>query len=176
MRYRFSITSMMATILVIALCLAALRINSVLWAGIILLATVALLCGAAFMSIAGDGPGRLAWIGCAVFGWPCFLLGFGPAASERMGLPRMTDLFEEAIPQINPTLETEIRPFTSPRQKSYTESFPRNLADISPGFQRYRQSSHSVLTVGFAAFGAVLGRSRAARRHPAAGTEETGPE
>jgi hypothetical protein len=167
MGYRFSITSMMATILVVALCLAALRINSVLWAGVILLATVALLCGATFMSMSEDCPARLAWIGCAVFGWPCFLLGFGPVANERMGPLRTTDLFEEAIPYINPTLETEIRPFTSPGRKSYTESFPRNLADISPGFHRYRQSSHSVLTLGFATLGAILGRSRAVRRLPA---------
>jgi hypothetical protein len=116
---------------------------------------------------AEDEPARWAWIGCAVFGWTCFLLGFGPVANERMGPLRMTDLFEEAIPYINPTLETEIRPFTSPGRKSYTESFPRNLADISPGLQRYRQSSHSVQTLGFATLGAILGRSRAVRRHPA---------
>src|SRR5690349_2514135 len=76
MRHRFSITSMMATILVIALCLAALRINSVLWSGTVLLVTLALLCAATFMSITEGGAGRLAWIGCAVFGWTCFLLGF----------------------------------------------------------------------------------------------------
>jgi hypothetical protein len=167
MGYRFSITSMMATILVVALCLAALRINSVLWAGVILLATVALLCAAIFMSITEDEPARWAWIGCAVFGWTCFLFGFGPVANERMGALPTTILFEEAIPYINPELNSAIKKFTSPGRKSYTESFPRNLADISPGFQRYRQSSHSVLTLGFATLGAILGRSRAVRRLPA---------
>jgi hypothetical protein len=176
MRFRISITSMMAAILIVALGLAALRINSVLWGGLVLLATLALLCAAAFMSIAGDGPGRLAWIGCAVFGWPCILLGFLPPGNERMGPLRTTDLFEEAIPYINPALDSEIKRLAVAGQKSYAESLPRNLAAISPGFQRYRQSSHSVLTLGFAALGAILGRSRAARRHPAAGTEETGPE
>src|SRR4051812_48520467 len=77
MRFRFGIASMMAAVLFIALCLAALRINSVLWGGAVLLVTLALLCVATFLSITGDGAGRLAWIGCAVFGWPCFILGFG---------------------------------------------------------------------------------------------------
>lgn len=176
MRFRISITSMMAAILIIALCLAALRINSIFWGGLILLATIALLCASTFMSITGDGPGRLTWIGCAVFGWPCLLLGFLPAGSERMGLLRTTDLFEEAIPYINPALDSEVKRLAVAGQKSYSESLPRNLAAISPGFQRYRQSSHSVLTLVFAASGAILGRSRAARRDPAAGTEETGPE
>ena len=41
MRYRISIASMMAVVLIIALCLAALRINSPSWGGILLLSTLA---------------------------------------------------------------------------------------------------------------------------------------
>jgi hypothetical protein len=176
MQYRISILSMMAAIVGIALCLAALRINSALWAGIILLATVALLCGATFMSMIKDGPARLAWIGCAVFGWTCFLLGFGPVANERMGPLPTTDLFEEAIPYINPALDSEIKKFAFPGAKSYVESLPGNLATIVPEFRRYRRSSHSVLTLSFAAVGAILGRYRGVRRNPTAGTEEAGPK
>ena len=97
MRFRFSIASMMAAILIIALSFAALRINSALCAGIILLTTLALLCTAIFMSLAESGPSRLPWIGCAIFGWTCFILGFGPVANERLGPPRTTAMFEEAI-------------------------------------------------------------------------------
>ena len=82
MRFRFSIASMMAAILIIALSFAALRINSVFCGGIILLTTLALLCSAIFMSLAESGSSRLAWIGCAVFGWPCFIVGFGPVATQ----------------------------------------------------------------------------------------------
>ena len=60
--FRFSIASMMAAILIIALSFAALRINSVFCGGIILLTTLALLCRAIFMSLAESGPSRLAWI------------------------------------------------------------------------------------------------------------------
>jgi hypothetical protein len=170
MRFRFSIASMMAAILIIALSFAALRINSAFCGGIILLTTLALLCSAIFMSLAESGPSRLAWIGCAVFGWPCFLLGLWPVANERLGPPRTTAMFEEAIPYINPELASEIKKYSPPGRidvSGYSEP-PGNVG----GLQRYRQSSHSVLTLGFAAMGAILGYSQAVRRYRAARTEE----
>jgi hypothetical protein len=174
MHFRFSIASMMAAIIIIALGFAALRINSVFCGGIVLLATLALLCSAIFMSLAESGPSRLAWIGCAVFGWPCFILGFGPVANERLGPPRTTAMFEEAIPYINPELASEIKKYTpsgSLEVTGYSEP-TGNVTVFLAGLQRYRQSSHSVLTLGFAAMGAILGYSHAVRHNRAAGTEE----
>ena len=174
MRFRFSIASMMAAIVIIALSFAALRINSAFCGGIILLTTLALLCGAIFMSLAESGPSRLAWIGCAVFGWPCFILGFGPVANERLGPPRTTAMFEEAIPYFSPELASEMKKYSPPGSlevSGYSEP-PGNVARYVAGLQRYRQSSHSVLTLGFAAMGAILGYSHAIRRHRAAGPEE----
>jgi hypothetical protein len=171
---QINIASMMAAILIIALSFAALRINSAFCGGIILLATLALLCSAIFMSLAESGSSRLAWIGCAVFGWPCFILGFGPVTNERLGPPRTTAMFEEAIPYINPALASEIKKYTPPGRlevTGYSEP-PGNVAGYVPELQRYRQSSHSVLTLGFAAMGAILGYSHAVRRNRAAGTEE----
>jgi hypothetical protein len=174
MRFRFSIASMMAAILIITFGFAALRINSVFCGGIILLATLALLCGAIFMSLAESGPGRLVWIGCVVFGWPCFILGFGAVANERLGTPRATAMFEEAIPYINPELASEIKNYTPPGRLEvigYSEP-PGNVAGYVAGLQRYRQSSHSVLTLAFAAMGAVLGYSHPGWRNRTAGTED----
>jgi hypothetical protein len=170
MRYRISIASMMAVILIIALCLAALRINSPFWGGILLLSTLALLCSAIIMPLAESGPSRLAWIGCAVFGWSCFILGFAPLANERLGPLRATEMFEEAIPYINPELDSEIKKWALPGSKRYSEAFPVNVTTLVPGLQRYRQSSHSMLTLGFAAMGAILGYSHAARGDRAGGT------
>jgi hypothetical protein len=172
MRFRFSIKAMMAAILIIALSFAALRINSVFCGGIILLTTLALLCSAIFMSLAESGPSRLAWIGCAVFGWPCVILGFGPVANERLGPPRNAAILEAAIPYINPELASEIKQFTPPGRlevAGYSEP-PGNVAGYVAGLQRYRQSSHSTLTLGFAAMGAILGYSRTVRRDRAGGT------
>jgi hypothetical protein len=174
MRFRFGIASMMAPILIIALSFAALRINSVFCGGIILLTTLALLCSAIFISFAECGPSLLAWIGCAVFGWPCFILGFGPLANERLGPPHTTAMFEQAIPYINPELASEIKQYMPPGRlevEGYSEP-PGNVTGYVPELQRYRQSSHSVLTLGFAAMGAILGFSHAVRRNRAAGTEE----
>jgi hypothetical protein len=172
MRFRFHIASMMATILVIALSFAALRINSVLCGGIILLTTLALLCGAILMSAAESGRSRLAWIGCAAFGWPCFVVGFWPVANERLGSPCTTALFEEAIPYINPELDSKLKgPASLPlgiKVFDYSELVGVNVS----GLRRYRQSSHSVLTLSFAAIGAILGYTHAVRRHRAARTEE----
>jgi hypothetical protein len=174
MRFRFSIASMMAAILVIALSFAALRINSGFWGGFVLLTTLAVLCCALFMSLAESGPSRLTWIGCAIFGWTCFLLGLAPVANERLGPLRTTAMFEDAIPYINPQLASEIQKYTPPgglEVAGYSEP-PGNVAVYVHGLQRYRQSSHSVLTLGFAAMGAMLGYAHAARRHRAAGTED----
>ena len=67
MRFRFSIASMMAAILIVALSFTALQMNSVLGGEIILLATLALLSGAIFMSLAESRPNRLiAWVMVAV--------------------------------------------------------------------------------------------------------------
>lgn len=170
MRFRFSIASMMAVIVLIGLSFASLRINSVLCASLILLATLALLCGAILMSFAQGGTARLAWIGCAVFGWPCFILGFWPVANERLGPPRTTALLDEAIPYISPDLGSEIKKYLQPGTIDaigYSEC-SGNVA----GLQRYRQSSHAVLTLGFAAMGALLGYSHGVRRDRANGAEE----
>jgi hypothetical protein len=43
---------------------------------------------------------------------------------------------------------------------------------LPAGLQRYRQSSHSVLTLGFAAMGAILGYSHAVRRNRAVAAAE----
>ena len=58
------------------------------------------------------------------------------------------------------------------RQPSYVESL--RMVQLTWDTTRYRQSSHSVLTLGFAAMGAILGYSHAVRRNRAAGTEEAG--
>jgi len=83
-------------------------------------------------------------------------------------------MFEEAIPYINPELASEIKKYMPTGRlevTGYSEP-PGNVAGYVAGLQRYRQSSHSVLTLGFAAMGAILGYSHAVRRNRAAGTEE----
>jgi hypothetical protein len=122
------------------------------------------------MSIAKSGPSRLTWIGCAVFGWPRFILGFGPVANDRLGPPRTTAMFEDAIPYIDPELGSELKNH-APRGRLEVMGYSEYSGVVS-GLQRYRQSSHTVLTLGFAAMGALLGCSHAARRDRATRAEE----
>jgi hypothetical protein len=166
MRFRLSIASMMAGILTIAVGFAALRVNSAFSAGVLLMMAIAVLCGSALMSITESGPTRLAWLGCALFGWPCFLLGFAPMANERLGPPRITAMLEEAIPYSNPQLATEIEKFSTPERiqaAGYSEP-PGNTTLYAAGLQRYRQSCLCVMTLIFATLGGFLGYDRAIRR------------
>lgn len=119
-RFRFSIASMMMATLAVALGFAALRSNSIASVSILLLATLALLCGSILMSLVEKGPGRLPWLGIAAFGWPCFLVGFGPLANEGMGPLRLTLPFEQAIPCLN------------------------DMAAGLPSFLRYRYASQAI--------------------------------
>ena len=79
-----------------------------------------------------------------------------------------------AIPYINPELPSQIKKYTPPGRlevTGYSEP-PGNVAGCVAGLQRYRQSTHPVLTLGFAAMWSILGYSHAVRRNRAAGTEE----
>jgi hypothetical protein len=172
-RFRFTIASMMAVVFVFGLSFASLRINSPLCANIVILTALIALCSAVLMAVAHAGPSRLAWVGCAVFGWPCFILGFGPVANDRLGPPPTAVLLEELIPYINPELDSVIKTdFSTARLGviGYSE-YGGNHAEL----RRYRQSTHAVLTLLFAALGFIIGHSLAARNDRASGAGQQQP-
>jgi hypothetical protein len=83
-------------------------------------------------------------------------------------------MFEEAIPYISPELDSEVKKYSPPGKLEvigYSE-YVKPVARYVTGLQRYRQSSHAVLTLGFAAMGALLGYSRAVRHDQATRAEE----
>src|SRR5947209_761159 len=72
------------------------------------------------------------------------ILGFGPVANERPGPPRTAAMFEEAIPYINPELDSEIKKYTPPGRLEvigYSEN-DENVARYVAGLQRYLEHSH----------------------------------
>jgi hypothetical protein len=75
---RFSIAGLMFVVLVTAIALAALRSPSQIWAGVLLLATLAALCIALVGAFCRSGPARGGWIGFAVFGWVYMGAAFEP--------------------------------------------------------------------------------------------------
>ena len=66
---RFSIAGLMGVVLVAAIGLAALRSQSQIWAGVLLLSTLAAFCVALVGAFCRRGAARGGWIGFAVFGW-----------------------------------------------------------------------------------------------------------
>jgi hypothetical protein len=79
-------------------------------------------------------------------------------------------MFEEAIPYINPELGTEMKNYT-PRGSLEVMGYSE-YGGVVAGLQRYRQSSHAVQTLGFAAMGALLGYFHAAGRDRATRAKE----
>jgi hypothetical protein len=74
-KLRISIAWVMGFILLVALAMAALRSHSEIWAGVLGLATGAVLCLALVGAVCCTGSERVWWLGFAAFGW-LFLLPF----------------------------------------------------------------------------------------------------
>ena len=68
-RPRISIGGLMASVLVVAIGLAALHFASETWAAILLLATLGFLVLTFLMVAYRRGEGRASWLGTALFGW-----------------------------------------------------------------------------------------------------------
>ncbi len=81
---RFSIRGAMSLVLVCAVGLAALRNANELWAGVIVLVTMALLGTALLGVIHQHGQGRAWWLGFGVFAGGYLVLALGPWFSEHI--------------------------------------------------------------------------------------------
>ena len=81
---RFSIRGAMSVILVCAVGLAALRTANELWAGVMVLVTMALLGTALLGVIHQQGTGRAWWLGFGMFAGGYLTLALGPWFSEHI--------------------------------------------------------------------------------------------
>jgi hypothetical protein len=85
---RFTIAGLMGLVVVVAVGVAALRFASELWAGVLLMLTLAVL-GAAVLAFHERTGARRAWCrGFALFGWGYLALAMGPWASDTIA-PRL---------------------------------------------------------------------------------------
>jgi hypothetical protein len=179
---RFSIRSIMATVLFAAVGLSALRHASDLTASLVVSATLLALgvatLGAAFLR----GRRRAYWAGFAAFGWGYAALSSGPWAAEAIG-PRLatTKLLEYAGPHIDlaPDDSQPLYLYTTLATAS-TTSPPQILADVPvttrlfttpPGAMVVGAASEPFLRVGHGLFTlilALLGGAVARRFHDAA--------
>jgi hypothetical protein len=75
---RVSIAGLMTVVLVAAIAIASLRYASDLWAGIMLMLTLALLAASVLGVVYRTGRARAGWLGFAVFAGGYTVLAFGP--------------------------------------------------------------------------------------------------
>jgi hypothetical protein len=84
-RVRFTVSNAIGAVFALAVGLAALRDANELWAGVLMLVTLAAL-GTAFLGvIEGRGDSRARWLGFLVFAGGYSVLVFGPWFSEQVG-------------------------------------------------------------------------------------------
>ena len=108
MRPRVTIRCLSALVLLVGFGLAALRGATVGWAAATVLLALAALGTATVGALARRGAGRLAWVGFLAFGWPYFLLHFGPWAEWKRGYGpahfTTRAVEEQILPRLAPTL------------------------------------------------------------------------
>jgi hypothetical protein len=73
-RIRFSIASLLAVVLVLALAFAALRNPNRFWASATFTLAILAVSVAVVVAVARKGQARLTWLGFAVFGWASLLI------------------------------------------------------------------------------------------------------
>src|SRR5437764_12859601 len=83
-RVRFTVSSALGAVLALAIGLAALRDANGLWAGVLMLVTLAALGTALLGVIEGRGEVRARWLGFLVFAGGYSVLAFGPWFSEQV--------------------------------------------------------------------------------------------
>jgi hypothetical protein len=173
-RFHFSVAASMGVVLLLALGLAALRANTVMWASVVFTAVVSLFSTAIVAAIAIRGPGRFTWVGMAVFGWIYLAIAFGPWAGGTADPPPfitswLLDYFKgyiltgknEAFTyqiQVTETRANRTR-FEGIRGPAPPPGGYKNIGSITP----FVQASHCVGGVLFGILGAVVGHFISAR-------------
>lgn len=181
-RFRFSVSSLMVLIVLLAAAFAALRTPSPLWANVwfsIALASLVLAIPAAVYRRAAD---RAFWVGFAACGWVYFVLALAPWFQTEMGFQLLTttilDVMAPYIVQKEYLLRTYIGAFNPPfapvhptpwQSWNLPEFPPENpwrmvgyVPLFCPGL--YLRIGHAVFCVVVAFLGGVVIRAVALRR------------
>ncbi len=145
-RIRFTIAQLMAAVLVIAFCFAALTQANAFWGSATYTLAIAMLAAAVVGAVARKGRSRMTFVAFAVFGWTYLLVARLPQDLQHTG--------HGLGPVHAPTLLFE----------SGTEAFPLIFYPPAQGSEwvHYVQVSHSIGIILFASVRAVLGHFLAA--------------
>jgi hypothetical protein len=83
-RLRFTLAQLMAIVLFFAFGFAALRNADAFWARATYTLALIMISAAPLGALARKGRARMAWAGCAVFGWTCLLVGALPHFRDQV--------------------------------------------------------------------------------------------
>jgi hypothetical protein len=137
-RFRFSIGSMMALIVVLGVAFAALHFPTPLWANIWFSSALAAVTFAIPAAVYNRGEQRAFWVGFATFGWVYFIAAMGPWFHEQTGFQLVTttilDLMAPYLVQKDYLLHTYIGQFNPPSAPTTPTPWQLwNLPDFSIG-------------------------------------------
>ena len=178
MKYRLSISGLMAFVLVAAVGFAGLRSASALWASAIFTLTVAVLATATLGAMAARGRARITWAGFAVFGWVYLGTTFGlwwgqngvvaPPFLTKPLLDRLQpSVATPGVMTIDPGPQGEAEVFLPPPLLPSSGSPPGGSPPFAPlpfagrvvNLRHYRQIGHCLAAILFGIIGAVIGRA-----------------
>jgi len=145
-RFRFTLAQLMALVLCLGFCFAALRNADEFLASVTFTLTTMTISAALVGAFVRKGRARTAWIGFAVFGWAYLLIDLLPPASGGLGFGPPPRLIEWGFARLQPYL----RP-VPPTQ--FSEDY------LTP----YERVGHSLGIMIFGLIGAVLARLLASK-------------
>jgi hypothetical protein len=136
-RFRFSIWSLMAAIVLLAAAFAALRTPTPLWGNFWFSVDLICLVLAILAAVYRRGADRAFWVGFAAFGWVYFVLALAPWFQREMGFQLLTttllDMSAPAIVQKEYLLRSYMGAFNPPSDPgSRTPWHAWNLPEFPP--------------------------------------------
>ena len=164
-RFRFSLASLMSSVLLIAVACAALRYASELWASVAFTLTVGLLFGATLCVVFRGGDARAFCLGFALFGWGYLFIAFGPWFRGKSS-PQPPDLLTSKLlayahPELSKTVTLPGNGPIRPRFVSVVlhDSLGLGLGTVLvPAWEHFQQVGHSLVALLIALMGGGLAR------------------
>lgn len=172
--HRFTVAGLMVIVLLIAMGLAALRSQSIVWTSAVFTAAIILFSTSVVGAISTGGLARSTWAGMAVFGWTYYGIVFGPWPDSTSKPPPL--LTANALDYVQDYILSD-----GETPYMFTMKFPaggqsahgirgRMVPGAAPppgGYKKvdlglYQQTGHSLAGILFGVLGALMGRFIAA--------------
>jgi hypothetical protein len=151
-RFRFSIASLLAVVLVLAVGFAAMREATEVWSSSIFTLTLGALLCSVLLAIHRAAARRAFWVGFALFGWGYLVLSLVPSVESRLLTAKGLAFLDSKVPGRSPVMYS-IR-LTGPALGSFNTQI--QAVAFSPSGNQVAASSPGLVRVWNAATGKLL--------------------